>query len=335
MKFLVIGLGSMGKRRIRLLQQYIKNEVGQVQQDKWEIIGVDSNEERCEEVKEKYKISTFFTLEDALMISDIQCAIISTSPHTHASLISRCLEANLHIFTEINLIADGYDLNISLAKRKKRVLFLSSTFMYRKEMKYIKERCIRSGFNGMYRYHIGQYLPEWHPWENYQDFFVGRKDTNGCREIFAIELPWICDIFGDIISVQSMHKKASTLQIPYDDSYHVLIEHTSGVIGAITVDVVSPKAGRELEIWTEGQWMKWKGTPDSLSYYDNISKEEVSIKLYDDVNHTEGYNSFVVENAYYDELVDFISAVKGNNGSRYSMEKDKTIIEWIDKIESM
>ena len=35
---------------------------------------------------------------------------------------------------------------------------------------------------------LGQYLPDWHPWESYKSFFVSNKKTNGCRELFAIEL---------------------------------------------------------------------------------------------------------------------------------------------------
>lgn len=43
MKIIVIGLGSMGKRRIRLLSEH----------QNVEIYGIDSLESRCAEVKEK------------------------------------------------------------------------------------------------------------------------------------------------------------------------------------------------------------------------------------------------------------------------------------------
>lgn len=46
MKFLVVGLGSIGKRRIRNLQ-YI---------DAGEIIGFDLRADRCDETKEKFGI---------------------------------------------------------------------------------------------------------------------------------------------------------------------------------------------------------------------------------------------------------------------------------------
>ena len=331
MDIVVIGLGSMGKRRIRLLRQYIEKEAND--STGWKIIGVDSNKERCDDCKGIYRIDTYTSLEIALAEENADCAVISTSPHTHAGIIKECLENKLHVFTEINLIADAYEENIALAKEQDKMLFLSSTFMYRKEMEYIKKMVNEIEFSGLYRYHIGQYLPEWHPWESYKNFFVGRKDTNGCREIFAIELPWLVDTFGEILSVHSIHRKVSNLEIDYDDSYQVLVEHASGVMGNLTVDIVAPKAGRELEIWSEGFHIGWKGTPDTLTEFDRNSGMMKNISLYDQVEHKEGYNQFVVENAYYDELVNFIRSVEKKERPRHSFEKDGKILAWIDEIE--
>ncbi len=331
MNIVVIGLGSMGKRRIRLLKQYIENEI--IDGSDWNIIGVDSNEERRAESTKLYGIETYHSIKAALEAEAGDCAVISTSPHTHAGIIKECLQYKLHVFTEINLLSDGYEENISLAKEVGKVLFLSSTFMYRKEMEYIKKAVQEEAFNGLYRYHIGQYLPEWHPWESYKNFFVGRKDTNGCREIFAIELPWIVDTFGDIKAIHSVHNKISDLEIDYDDSYQVLIEHTSGVMGSLSVDIVTPKAGRDLEIWSEGFHIGWKGTPDTLTSFNNDTKETENVSLYDQVERKEGYNQFIVENAYYDELVNFIQSVEQKEQPRHSFEKDGKILAWIDEIE--
>lgn len=332
MNIVVIGLGSMGKRRIRLLKQYIENEVKN--DSVWNIIGVDSNEARCKESNELYGIKTYNSLKTAVEEESIDCAVISTSPHSHAGIIKECLQNKLHVFTEINLLSDGYEENIALAKEAEKVLFLSSTFMYRKEMEYIKKAVQEDAFLGLYRYHIGQYLPEWHPWESYKNFFAGRRDTGGCREIFAIELPWLVDVFGDIKKVYSVHRKVSELEIDYDDSYQVLIEHISGVMGNLSVDVVTPKAGRDLEIWSEGFYIGWKGTPDTLIRFNKYTKETENISLYTQVEQKEGYNQFIVENAYYDELVNFIRSVEQKEQPRHSFEKDEKILAWIDEIES-
>lgn len=177
-------------------------------------------------------------------------------------------------------------------------------------MDFIKKEVEKNHFKGSYRYHIGQYLPEWHPWERYQDFFIGQPRTNACREIFAIELPWLTEVFGAICSVKVVHKKASRLEIDFDDLYQVVLEHESGVLGNLIVEVISPSTVRKLEILGEGFYIEWKGSPETLKCYRPDTKKIEEVYLYQDVEHTEGYSSFVVENAYYDELVNFIECVE-------------------------
>ncbi len=60
-------------------------------------------------------------------------------------------------------------------------------------------RIDESSCNFSYTYHVGQYLPDWHPWEDIKDFFVNDKRTNGNREILVRELPWLTETFGEVI----------------------------------------------------------------------------------------------------------------------------------------
>lgn len=329
MNFVVIGLGSMGKRRIRLLQEYIKNTGN----ESWEIIGVDNREDRRQETEKLYGIRTGISLDIFLNDITVDAAFVCTSPLSHASIIADCLTRSLHVFTEINVVDDGYEKNTALAEEKNRVLYLSSTFMHRKEMKYIKNWVRESDYKLVYRYHVGQYLPEWHPWENYKDFFVGDKRTNGCRELFAIELPWIVEAFGKIDCFKTEHDKLSQLDIDYDDVYHVTIRHSTGVTGSLTVDVVSPKAERKLEVFGENKLLTWGGTPDSLQML-SATKDMETIDLYDRTVHQNGYEQFIIEDAYYDEIEEFINCVEQNIKPEYTFEKDALVLKTIDGIEA-
>ena len=106
---------------------------------------------------------------------------------------------------------------MSLAKEVCKTLFLSSTFFYREEIRYIRSK-ISNDKKWNYSYHIGQYLPDWHPWESYKDFFLGDKRTNGCREIMAIELPWLTGTFGEVDRVNVLSDKLTGLNIDYKDN---------------------------------------------------------------------------------------------------------------------
>jgi len=325
MKIIVIGLGSMGKRRLRLLSE--RNDV--------ELFGIDSQESRCEEVKEKFGITCFRTITEAVEAEAIEAAVISTSPLSHVAIIKECLTHNLHVFTEINLVQDGYEENMALAKEKNLVLFLSSTFLYRKETQTIIEKVQNAKCPLNYIYHVGQYLPDWHPWESYNSYFIGNPRTNGCREIMAIDLPWVVSAFGSIKSVSAIKSKNTELNITYNDNYLITLEHESGHKGVFAVDVVARKSGRNIEIFGEQLHLSWNGTADSLKVF-NIEEKKDEIVSFDDASeHVEGYAAFVTENPYREELNSFLKQIADRTYTpAWDFEKDKVVLDIIDQIEA-
>ena len=186
MKTLIVGLGSMGKRRIRMLLRFMPSEG---------IFGVDTQQARRDEVSQLYGVASYDDLQSALCAQTFDCGFVCTSPLGHHAIAKAMLEAGLSVFSEINLVNDNHEELLALARKKGVKYFLSSTPLYSMERICLTE-CIRSTGPVTYQYHVGQYLPDWHPWENYKDFFVGNKATNGCREIMAIEFPWLIHTLG-------------------------------------------------------------------------------------------------------------------------------------------
>lgn len=325
MTVLVIGLGSMGKRRIRLLQKY---------DAQMRIVGIDSNMERCKIAEREYSIIIYNELQRAFEEENVDRAFICTAPLSHAELIEYCLKRGLHVFTELNLVDHLYKENIELAKKVNKVLFLSSTFLYRKEIEYMAKRIYEKNERVNYVYHAGQYLPDWHPWENYKNFFVGQKETGGCREFMAIEFPWIIEVFGEIKSVQAWADKMSNLELDYPDNYLILLEHLNGNRGMIAFDIVSRKASRNMEIFGKELYLKWDGTPEGLIRYDFETKEDLVIKLYDTIDKRTDYSSSIIEDAYYQEIENFFEVIENNEVPKYSFEKDLKIINLINQIEN-
>jgi len=311
----------MGKRRIRLLKKITSDSV---------LIGIDSNMERARTVAEEYGISCFSSF-DAIGIP-LDCAFVCTSPQSHGGIIKICLQMGCHVFSEINLISNLYKENICLAKEKKRILFLSSTPLYKAEMQFINKRLKQNGKPCTYQYHVGQYLPDWHPWDNLKDFFVSKWTTNGCRELLAIELPWMQDTFGKIIRINTIKRKLTALELEFPDTYLIQLEHESGCAGNLIIDIVSRQAVRQLEVLNEEIYIKWNGTPDSL-FEKNIESGELMQIQPSEYIHEQGYGDFINEYAYMKEIEEFFEVISGKQ-ARYSFEKDMEILEIIDIIES-
>jgi predicted dehydrogenase len=243
------------------------------------------------------------------------------------------LKKGWHVFSELNLVDDGYVDNIQLARDKGLTLFLSSTFLYREEVRFIKKRVAENPKKVNYTYHVGQYLPDWHPWEHYSQFFVGDKRTNGCREIMAIELPWLVDVFGKIVDIEVRKGSMSSLPLLYPDNYVLTLVHDSGCMGLFALDVVTRKAARNFELFGEDLYLSWNGTPQGLFWYDVKTKKDEQITLYDNIDKQDNYSRTIIENAYYQEIVSFFSTIAGKENPIYSFEKDMQIIDLMNRIE--
>ena len=325
MKLLIVGLGSMGKRRARLTR-------GLLGADKVRICGVDSAEARREEALSLGLCQAAYpSIAEAVAAEHPEAALVCTAPLSHAAIISELLDAGLPVFTELNLVDDGYAENLAKAKEKGLPLFLSSTMLYRKETQYIKGRVAEFGRPVHYIYHIGQYLPDWHPWENYKNFFVGNARTGGVREIFGIDLPWLLDAFGDVESMTVQTDTISDLGLPYPDCATLLLRHKSGAQGVLAADVVSRKAVRNFECFGDGLHLFWEGNPKAL--YEFRDGDKRFVDTYKSFEHDSRYSDNIVENAYVDELTNFFGVLQGTEAPRWSFEKDLAAIDLMDAVE--
>ena len=322
MELLVVGLGSMGKRRARLIRGVEPSAA---------LAGVDFAPARREEAR-ALGIEPYESIAAAVAARHFDAAFVCTAPLTHAGIIGELLDAGLPVFTELNLVDDGYDALIAKAAQKGLPLFLSSTMLYRAETQYIKRRVAAFAKPVNYIYHIGQYLPDWHPWENYKNFFVGNARTGGVREIFGIDLPWLLDAFGDVESVTVQKDTLSDLGLPYPDCVTLLLRHKGGVQGVLAADVVSRKAVRSFECFGDGIHLFWEGNPKALYEFRDGDKQPVD--TYASFEHDSRYSDNVVENAYVDELTNFFGVLKGEESPKWSFEKDLKAIALMDRIEN-
>ena len=324
MKILVVGYGSMGRRRIRLLKKLLKDEAVV-------FICVDNNGKRLEQISRDGYLG-FARLSEAIA-ENPDMAFVCTSPGHHAEIILEIIDAGIDIFTELNLLPNKYDEIIKKAKAKDVKVFMSNTMLYDKQILAIMDKVQEKSENYSYIYHVGQYLPDWHPWESYKDFFIGNKSTNGCREILAIQLPWIIKLFGAVDKVSVVRKKNTELDIEFEDTYIITLVHKNGHTGVFVCDVLARKAIQYLEIMGEHNHIIWNGTVETLLAFNEKSKQMEKMDSYDIVEHVDGYADIINEDQYFDEIKVFINWRNGEDYPTYTLEDDKYVLNLIDEIE--
>ena len=328
LNIVIIGLGSMGKRRTRIIRRLYPEIT---------LVGIDLQDKRRKDFVQEFSLPVFSNLSEALAHIRLDAAIISTSPLSHGDIAYECLSAGLHVFTELNLQPCRYEENMRLAQEQNVKLFLSSTFLYRKEIQYTIRKAAETNEPLSYIYHVGQYLPDWHPWEDYRDYFVAKRESNACRELFAIELPWLTAAFGAIEDVHVVSDKMTKLELPYHDNYIVNIRHNRGCKGVLIVDVVSREAVRDLCVYGENLFLQWDGTPGGLREKDIDEKNTVSVELYgnETARHDDNYSRNIIENAYENEVKAFVAYITRDEKPVYNFKEDLNILSWIDIIEGV
>jgi len=320
MKFLIIGLGSMGKRRIRNLQ-FLKQT---------EIIGFDLDENKRKESEKKYSIKTFKKFEDSLD-ENPDVFIISTPPDLHMKYAKIAIEKGIHFFTEASVIQDEMEDVIKKLKNLDVIGMPSCTMRYHPIIKKINEilNSEKLGKVLSFSYHSGQYLPDWHPWEDYRKFYVSRKNTGACREIVPFELVWLISTFGQIEKVFADKSKVSSLEIDIDDIYNILINCENGVKGVLTVDVISRPAIRKLRILTE------LGTIEA-DWYEKSIKYHISNQGWSEIKIDDGFveeNYLHGEKMYIEEIENFLQSIQKVTTQKYTFNEDLKILKILSVIE--
>jgi predicted dehydrogenase len=316
MKFLVVGLGSMGKRRIRNLQ-YLK--VG-------EIIGFDPQEDRRKEAEEKYKIKTFGEFEKA-MAENPDALVISTPPDLHMKYAVIAAQKNRHFFTEASVVDEGMNELIALIKNKKIVAAPSCTMRFSPPINKIKE-LVDAGTIGkvlLFVHHCGQYLPDWHPWEDYRKFYVAKRETGAGREIVPFELVWLTWVFGGIDVISCLKGKLSKLDVDIDDAYQIIMKFKNGILGHMLVDVISRVAYRTFRLLGEEGVIEWNWG-DCIKVYTVKDKKWREYHV-EEGTTVEGYSEKIKEEQYIEEMNHFIGAIKGKTKYPYTFEEDKKVLD--------
>lgn len=232
MKFLVLGLGSMGRRRIRNLYK-----LGIYSTD---IFGCDIREDRVLDAKKEYNIKTFKNPDD--IVQEMDVLIISTPPDQHLECLKYAVKYDKHFFCESGIFGDEVEEVMRKAKKKKLLAFSSHTLLFYTEWAKIKE-LVLSEYAGKplsFNFHNGNFLPNWHSYESISDFYVTKRKMGGAREIVAWELQWMRWIFGEVQKVCCIKGKLSPdFEADIDDTYHLIYVFEKDVYANVVIDVVA------------------------------------------------------------------------------------------------
>jgi predicted dehydrogenase len=313
-KLLVVGLGSMGKRRVR---DSVALKAG-------EVFGFDLRADRRAEVEEKFGIRTYQDF-DAALAADPTAIIISTPPELHMPYAMKAAQAGKHFFMEVNVVNDGHEELRRLCVGKPFVAAPSATMRFHPSALAIQAAVERGAIGKpvAFAYHFGQFLPDWHPWERPRDFYVGRRMTSGTREMVSFILVWLTGLLGRVAEVAAFKDKLTTIDADIDDVYHVLLRFRSGVLGNLWSDVVSPIPYRTFRLVAEEGVVDWDWSSGRVAIFTKADRKwQITPDGY-------GFRGYTTEEIYVHELSSFLRSVCGEEPWRYSLADDAHVLDCV------
>ncbi len=321
--YLIIGLGSMGKRRIRCLKR-----LGISSDSIW---GYDIRYDRRMEAKDRYGINIVSSL-DEMDYKMLRCIIVSLPPDRHYFGVEVAYKYKIPVFIEASVVLDDA-LQIMTSMPDGLFVAPSCTFIFHPIVKQIMDIVQSKKYGKVcnFSHHYGQYLPDWHSWENVNDYYVSRRISGAARESLTYELTWIVRLFGIPNEIKGFFRKTAELGCDIEDTYVGALSYEN-CLGSLMVDVVARTATRNLVINFEKAQVQWRVDKARLEIFEVDTGKWLIIEEEDRIEE-EGYSSNVGENMYIDELKVFLDSLENPSSYPNTMEEDIKILQLLKQLE--
>jgi predicted dehydrogenase len=294
LRILVAGCGSIGQRHLRNLQTL----------NPAELVGVEPDGLRREAVGKELGISIHGSLKEALQ-HGADVVFVTAPTAFHIPLAWEAARAGCHLFIEkpLSHTLDGVPELVDFVKRHGRVGFVGSNWKFHHSFRTIKSLLEKETIGRITsaRCQFGQYLPDWHPWEDYRKGYSARKDLGGGILLDSHEFDLMTWLLGPAESVFCAMGRLSSLEIETEDTVAATLRFRSGAIGEIHLDYTQRAYQRNLELHGEEGTIKWDIHDKAVRLY------RASSKTWEVFEEPVGYG---LNNMYLEEVRHFLQCVE-------------------------
>ena len=311
-RLLVVGSGSIGKRHIDNL---LKLEAG-------EVFACDVRAERRAEAADRFGVETFATLSDALARQP-DVAVVAVPPSLHIPVALEAADRGCHLFIEKPLAAAIERVGdlLDIVKRCRLTALVGCNMRFHPGLARVKDLLDRGAVGAVVsaRASFGQYLPDWHPYEDYRSGYSARRDLGGGIILDAIhEIDYLRWLAGEMQSVACFAGRLSSLEIETEDTAALLLRFANGAIGELHVDYVQRAYSRSAEIVGEKGTIRWDYTARAVRWY---SADDSRWRVFDDPE------SWEANDMYLDEMRHFLRCLDGAESPALDLINAKRVLE--------
>jgi predicted dehydrogenase len=320
MKYLIVGFGSIGRRHFRNLLSLGQSDIlffrtRHSTLPEEEISGFPIESDLAAALAHKPDAviianPTAFHLDAAIPVAEQGCHILLEKPVSH------------------NL--DGLDEFTAIVRKNAARVLVGFQFRFHPNLLQIRnllqEQVI--GQPLYLRSHCGEYLPAWHPWEDYRKSYSARKDLGGGVLLtLCHSLDYLSWIFGEPQVRSSLLSYDSHLGIDVEDVAELSLIFPGDVIGSLHLNYVEIPSKHILEIIGTQGTISWDYYQNSVTVV-HLGKSGQTRQI------LEAPEGFERNDLFLDEMRHFIEVVEGKTDPLCTLEDGILVLKLVSEAKS-
>jgi predicted dehydrogenase len=256
-KFLIAGLGSIGRRHLKNLESLGERDISLYRTNKSTIPG--------DEIKD-YPV---YTELKAALDSHPDAVIISNPTFLHMQVATPAAEAGCALLIEKPLAHQLDDLMAfeGVFNRKKNLVLTAYQFRFNPGLIQMKELLDNNSvgrpisFQGTW----GEYLPGWHPWEDYRSSYAANSEMGGGVVLtLSHPLDYLIWLFGSVKDLFANTGKKSSLELQCEDHADVILNFQTGIAGVLHLDYYRQPKRHDLSVRCSDGVISWDYTTSNV-----------------------------------------------------------------------
>ena len=199
-----------------------------------------------------YKPKTFLKIQDAFRNYNFKIALITNETNRHIDTAIYCANKGCHLFIEKPLCdkKDKVKKLINIITKKKLINMVGYMMRFHPAIKQIKSMITKKSFGDIYHFYSewGEFLPNWHPNENYKKSYAAQKNKGGGSTLtLSHDIDLMQFLFGKIKKSLIIKNKIG-LKIQSETSTNIMLQFKKNVSGFIHLDYLQKNEERFLKI---------------------------------------------------------------------------------------
>lgn len=250
MRFLIAGFGSIGRRHFRNLLALGERDIlfyrtGRSTLPSDELAG--------------FVVETDL---QAALAHRPDAVIIANPTAMHLDVAIPAAQAGCHIFLEkpISHSLERIDQLQAAVQQGGGQVFTGFQFRFHPGLLQVRQWLDEGkiGYPISVRAHWGEYLPGWHPWEDYRLGYSARADLGGGVLLTLCHpLDYLRWLFGEVSQLWAFTARLSHLELDVEDTAEIGLRFANHVLGSVHLDYIQRPPTHHLEIIGSQGTIRW------------------------------------------------------------------------------